>query len=51
FLKRTTFVALDPAAMASIGPAAATLAVAESLDGHARSIRARLTRNRAENLT
>lgn len=51
FLKRTTFVSLDPSAIAAIGPAAATLATAESLDGHARSIRARLTRNRAENLT
>ncbi|MCC7272997.1 MAG: histidinol dehydrogenase [Alphaproteobacteria bacterium] len=42
FLKRTTFVACDAASLARIGPAAVTLAEAEGLDAHARSIAIRL---------
>lgn len=41
FLKRTTTVACDADGLARIGPAAATLADAEGLDAHARSIRIR----------
>lgn len=51
FLKRTTVVELDEAAIATLGPDAIALAKAEGLDGHAGSIGARLTRNRAESLT
>lgn len=46
FLKRTSFVVLDRAALGEIGPAAISLAEAETLGGHARSIDARLTNNR-----
>jgi histidinol dehydrogenase len=42
FLKRTTFVAGDAAALARVGPAAVTLAEAEGLQAHARSIAVRL---------
>lgn len=42
FLKRTTTTSLTPAALAAIGPAAVTLAEAEHLEGHGRSITARL---------
>ncbi|MGE0719732.1 MAG: histidinol dehydrogenase [Alphaproteobacteria bacterium] len=42
FLKRTTFVGCDAASLARIGPAAVTLAEAEGLDAHARSIAIRL---------
>jgi histidinol dehydrogenase len=42
FLKRTTWAAADRAALERIGPAAMTLAEAEGLDAHARSIRLRL---------
>ncbi|MBI1209351.1 MAG: histidinol dehydrogenase [Azospirillum sp.] len=42
FMKRTTLVACDPAALAAIGPAAVTLARAEGLDAHARSVAIRL---------
>jgi histidinol dehydrogenase len=42
FLKRTSFVAADRAALARIGPAAITLAEAEGLTAHARSIKLRL---------
>ena len=42
FLKRTTWVAADAAALARIGPAAIALAEAEGLDAHARSIALRL---------
>ncbi len=42
FMKRTTFVGCDAAALAAIGPAAIILAEAEGLDAHARSISVRL---------
>jgi histidinol dehydrogenase len=42
FLKRTTWVALDPAALGRIGPAAVALANAEGLHAHARSVAIRL---------
>ncbi|EDP64940.1 Histidinol dehydrogenase [alpha proteobacterium BAL199] len=44
FLKRTTLVACDATSLAAIGPAAITLAEAEGLDAHARSIAVRLNR-------
>jgi histidinol dehydrogenase len=43
FLKRTTWVEADAAALARIGPAAVALAEAEGLDAHARSIALRLS--------
>ena len=43
FLKRTTILGLDAKSMAAIGPEALTLAEAEGLEAHARSIAARLT--------
>jgi histidinol dehydrogenase len=43
FLKRTTWVAADAAALAKVGPAAVVLAEAEGLDAHARSIAVRLS--------
>jgi histidinol dehydrogenase len=42
FLKRTTWVRADRAALAAVGPAAVALAEAEGLDAHARSIALRL---------
>jgi histidinol dehydrogenase len=42
FLKRTTWVSADAAALAKVGPAAIALAEAEGLDAHARSIALRL---------
>ena len=42
FMKRTSFIALDKAAINAIGPAAATLADAEGLPAHAASVRKRL---------
>lgn len=46
FLKRTTLLQCGPATIAALGPDAITLAEAEGLDAHARSIAARLnTRN------
>ena len=42
FLKRTTWVEADAAALARIGPAAVALAEAEGLDAHARSVAIRL---------
>ncbi len=42
FMKRTTLLSCDAAAVAKIGPDAITLAEAEGLDAHARSIAARL---------
>ena len=42
FLKRTTWVAGDAAALAAVGPAAIRLAEAEGLGAHARSIALRL---------
>ncbi len=46
FCKRTTFLGCDAAALAAIGPAAATLAHAEGLGAHARSVLIRLGNNR-----
>jgi histidinol dehydrogenase len=46
FMKRTTLLSLDANAMAVLGPPAITLAKAEGLDAHARSIAARLGRER-----
>jgi histidinol dehydrogenase len=42
FMKRTSYVACDAASLAAIGPAAVTLAKAEGLDAHARSVAVRL---------
>jgi histidinol dehydrogenase len=42
FMKRTSFIALDPAAIAEIGPAAVALARAEGLPAHAASVALRL---------
>ena len=42
FLKRTTWVEASAEGLAAIGPAAVTLAGAEGLDAHARSVAARL---------
>jgi histidinol dehydrogenase len=45
FLKRTTWIAADAAALAHVGPAAVALAEAEGLQAHARSIALRLQQN------
>jgi histidinol dehydrogenase len=42
FMKRTSFIAVDDAALRAIGPAAVALAEAEGLPAHARSIELRL---------
>lgn len=42
FMKRTSFIQLDEAALKAIGPAAVALADAEGLPAHARSIETRL---------
>jgi histidinol dehydrogenase len=42
FMKRTSFIQLDDAALRAIGPAAVALAEAEGLPAHARSIEVRL---------
>jgi len=42
YMKRTTILGLDAKSIAAIGPEAVTLAEAEGLEGHARSIAARL---------
>ena len=42
FMKRTSFIALDDAALRKIGPAAVTLAHAEGLPAHAKSVELRL---------
>ena len=42
FMKRTSFLALDPASLAAIGPAAVALAGAEGLPAHALSVSQRL---------
>ncbi len=42
FMKRTTVAKMTPGALAAIGPAAETLAQAESLEAHGLSVRARL---------
>lgn len=44
FMKRTSLLALDSRAINTLGPEAITLAEAEGLDAHARSIAARLNR-------
>ena len=44
FLKRTTLARMTPEALATIGPAAETLAISESLQAHGLSVRARLDR-------
>jgi histidinol dehydrogenase len=46
FMKRTTLLSLDAGAMAVLGPPAIALAEAEGLEAHARSIAARLNRER-----
>ncbi|WOF42663.1 histidinol dehydrogenase [Sphingopyxis indica] len=45
FMKRTSFLALDEASLAAIGPAAVALAGAEGLPAHALSVRNRLKPN------
>jgi histidinol dehydrogenase len=42
FMKRTSFIQLDEAALSALGPAAVALAEAEGLPAHARSIEVRL---------
>lgn len=42
FMKRTTLAKATPAGLAAVGPAAETLAQAESLEAHALSVRRRL---------
>jgi len=42
FMKRTSFIAATPGALAAVGPAAIALADAEGLSAHARSIELRL---------
>jgi histidinol dehydrogenase len=42
FMKRTSFLSLDPSGLAKIGPAAVALATAEGLPAHARSVAIRL---------
>lgn len=44
FLKVTSIVAVDGKTLGAIGPAAAAIARAEGLDGHARAVEIRLTR-------
>ena len=44
FLKRTTLARMSPEALKAIGPAAEALAIAESLEAHGLSVRARLDR-------
>ncbi|MDB5393726.1 MAG: hisD [Rhodospirillales bacterium] len=45
FMKRTTLISCTPAGIAAIGPAALTLAAAEGLGAHARSVAVRLSKN------
>ena len=47
FMKRTSFLQLDAASLAAIGPAAVALAGAEGLPAHARSVALRLDARRA----
>ncbi|MGB3167710.1 MAG: histidinol dehydrogenase, partial [Alteraurantiacibacter sp.] len=42
FMKRTSFIEANEAALAAIGPAAAALAEIEGLPAHARSVTVRL---------
>ena len=44
FMKRTSFIQLDEAALNAIGPAAVALAEAEGLPAHARSVSVRLNK-------
>ncbi|MBO9713370.1 histidinol dehydrogenase [Sphingomonas sp.] len=44
FMKRTSFLSLDSASLAAIGPAAVALAEAEGLPAHAKSVAIRLNR-------
>ena len=44
FMKRTSILKLDAAALAALGPAAMTLARAEGLEGHRRSVEIRLAK-------
>ena len=44
FMKRTSIVRCDPASLALIGPAAVTLATAEGLEAHGRSVSIRLNK-------
>lgn len=46
FMKRTSFLGLDEAALATLGPATVALAHAEGLPAHARSVALRLRLNR-----
>ncbi|MCP3734693.1 histidinol dehydrogenase [Sphingomonas sp. RP10(2022)] len=46
FMKRTSFLGLDEAALAQLGPATVALAHAEGLPAHARSVALRLRLNR-----
>ena len=46
FLKVTNIVAIDPGTLKTIGPAAATLARAEGLDGHAQAVEIRLPKRK-----
>ncbi len=45
FLKRTTWIEADEAALRAVGPASVALAAAEGLDAHGRSIAVRLGQN------
>ena len=42
FMKRTSFISLDGAALDAVGPAAVALATAEGLPAHAKSVELRL---------
>jgi histidinol dehydrogenase len=44
FMKRTSILKMDEAALAALGPAAMTLARAEGLEGHRRSVEIRLAK-------
>jgi len=48
FMKRTSFLALDAASLAEVGPAAVALAEAEGLPAHARSVALRLAGDQPE---
>jgi len=45
FMKRTSILKMDEAALAALGPAAMTLARAEGLEGHRRSVEIRLAKS------
>jgi histidinol dehydrogenase len=45
FMKRTSFLALDEAALRELGPATVALANAEGLPAHAKSVALRLRLN------